>query len=177
MKDVFKEFKPSSWAIDNRTTIFIITVMLTIMGIRAYNHLPKELFPDVTMPTIYVATIYPGSAPADIENLITKELEQEIGSINGVNKITSNSVQDFSSIQVEFLSGTNIDDAYHKVKDAVDNAKPKLTGDLDPTWGPNVTKVEFTPIPIMQVNVSGDYDLATLKKYAELLEDEIEEVP
>src|SRR6185436_18757399 len=177
MKDVFKEFKPSSWAIDNRTTIFILAVMLTVMGIRSYNHLPKELFPDVTMPTIYVATIYPGSAPADIENLITKEIEKEIGAINGVNKITSNSVQDFSSIQVEFVSGTNIDAANQKVKDAVDKAKPNLPSDLDPIWGPNVSKVEFSQFPIMQVNISGDYDLATLKKYAELLQDKIEALP
>ena len=101
MKDVFKEFKPSSWAIDNKTTIFIITIMLTIMGISTYNALPKELYPDITMPTVYVATIYPGSSPADMENLITKELEKEIGAISGINKIISNSVQDFSSIQVD----------------------------------------------------------------------------
>lgn len=177
MKNAFKEFKPSSWAIDNRTTIFIVTVMLTILGIRAYNDLPKELFPDVTLPTIYVSTIYPGSAPADIENLITKPLEKEIGSLNGVNKLTSNSVQDFSSIQVEFVSGTNIDDANQKVKDATDKAKPNLPSDLDPTWGPNVSKVEFSQIPIMQVNVSGDYDLGTLKRYADLLKDKIEDIP
>lgn len=177
MKDVFKEFKPSSWAINNRTTIFIITVMLTIIGLSTYNALPKELYPDITMPTIYVSTIYPGSAPADIENLITKELEKEIGSVSGINKITSNSVQDFSSMQVEFVSGTDIDEANQKVKDAVDKAKPNLPSDLDPTYGPNVMKVEFSDIPIMQVNVSGDYDLATLKKYAEFLQDEIEELP
>ncbi|MBX7108972.1 MAG: efflux RND transporter permease subunit [Chitinophagales bacterium] len=177
MKDNLKEFKPSSWAIDNRTTIFIIVLILTFMGIRAYNNLPKELFPDVTMPTIYVSTIYPGSAPTDIENLITKPLEKEIGAINGVNKITSSSVQDFSSIQVEFVSGTDLADANQKVKDAVDKAKNNLPNDLDPTWGPNVAKVEFSQIPIMQVNVSGDYDLATLNKYAELLQDKIETYP
>ncbi|MEZ5012924.1 MAG: efflux RND transporter permease subunit [Chitinophagales bacterium] len=177
MKDIIKEFKPSSWAIDNRTTIFIVTIMITIMGIRAYNNLPKELFPDVTMPTIYVSTIYPGSAPADIENLITKPLEKEIGAISGVNKLTSNSVQDYTAIQVEFVSGTDINEANQKVKDAVDKAKPNLPSDLDPTWGPNVAKVEFSDMPIMQVNVSGDYDLATLKKYAEMLQDDIEELP
>ena len=177
MKDVFKEFKPSSWAIDNKTTIFIITIMLTIMGISTYNALPKELYPDITMPTVYVATIDPGSSPADMENLITKELEKEIGAISGINKIISNSVQDFSSIQVEFVSGTDIDDANQKVKDAVDKAKPNLPSDLDPTFGPNVQKVEFSDFPILQVNVSGDYDLATIKKYAEKIQDEIEELP
>ncbi len=177
MKDVFKEFKPSSWAINNRTTVFIITVMLTIMGLSTYNALPKELYPDITMPTIYVATIYPGSAPADIENLITKELEKEIGAVSGINKIVSNSVQDFSSIQVEFVSGTDIDEANQKVKDAVDKAKPNLPSDLDPTFGPNVAKIEFSDFPILQVNVAGDYDLATIKKYAEFIQDKIEELP
>ena len=177
MKNVFKEFKPSSWAINNRTTVFIITIMLTIMGISTYNGLPKELYPDITMPTIYVATIYPGSSPSDMENLITKQLEKEIGAISGVNKIISNSVQDFSSIQVEFVSGTDIDEANQKVKDAVDKAKPTLPSDLDPTYGPNVAKVEFSDMPIMQVNVSGDYDLTGIKKYAELLQDEIEKLP
>ena len=177
MKNVFKEFKPSSWAINNRTTVFIITIMLTIMGISTYNGLPKELYPDITMPTIYVATIYPGSSPSDMENLITKQLEKEIGAISGVNKIISSSVQDFSSIQVEFVSGTDIDEANQKVKDAVDKAKPTLPSDLDPTYGPNVAKVEFSDMPIMQVNVSGDYDLTGIKKYAELIQDEIEKLP
>lgn len=177
MKDVFKEFKPSSWAIDNRTTVFIITIMLTIMGISTYNALPKELYPDITMPTVYVATIYPGSSPVDMENLITKQLEKEIGAISGINKIISNSVQDFSSIQVEFVSGTDIDEANQKVKDAVDKAKPNLPSDLDPTFGPNVQKVEFSDFPILQVNVSGDYDLSSIKKYAEIIQDKIEELP
>jgi len=177
MKDVFKEFKPSSWAIDNRTTVFVITIILTIMGISTYNALPKELYPDITMPTIYVSTIYPGSSPVDMENLITKELEKEIGAISGVNKIISSSVQDFSSIQVEFISGTDIDEANQKIKDAVDKAKPNLPSDLDPAFGPNVQKVEFSEIPIMQVNVSGDYDLGSLKKNAELIQDKIEELP
>ncbi|MCS6917201.1 MAG: efflux RND transporter permease subunit [Chitinophagales bacterium] len=173
----FKEFGPSSWAIDNRTTIFVLTLFLVIMGLRAYRDLPKELFPDVTLPTVYVATAYPGSAPADIENLITRPLEKEIGAINGVYKITSNSVQDFSAIQVEFVSGTDINAANQLVKDAVDKAKPKLPGDLDPTWGPNVSKIEFADFPILQVNVSGDYDLGRLKRYAELLQDQIEQLP
>nr|MBP9797009.1 efflux RND transporter permease subunit [Chitinophagales bacterium] len=177
MKEVFKEFKPSSWVIDNRTTIFIVSLIITVLGISTYKSLPKELYPDITLPTIYVSTIYPGSSPTDIENLITKELEKEIGAVNGINKITSNSVQDFSSIMVEFVSGTDINDANQKVKDAVDKAKPNLPSDLDPQYGPNVLKVEFSEIPIMFVNVSGDYDLGTLNRYAELLQDKIEEVP
>lgn len=157
--------------------MFVLTVFLVIMGLQAYRNLPKELFPDVTLPTIYVATIYPGSAPADIENLITRPLEKELGALNGVYKITSNSLQDFSAIQVEFVSGTDINAANQLVKDAVDKAKPKLPGDLDPTWGPNVSKIEFANFPILQVNVSGDYDLGRLKRYAESLQEKIEQLP
>ena len=177
MKDVFKQFKPSSWVIDNKTTIYIITVMLTIMGLVSYNNLPKELYPDITMPTVYVSTIYPGSSPADMENLITKQLEKELKGINGVNKMTSNSVQDFCNVQVEFNSNVDINDAYDRVKEAVDKAKPFLPGDIPAGLGPNVAKVEFSEFPIMFVNIAGDYDLATIKRYADLVQDGLEELP
>jgi multidrug efflux pump subunit AcrB len=177
MLDKFKEFKPSSWVIENKTTIFVLTVILTILGITAYNSLPKELYPDITMPTIYVTTIYPGSSPADMENLITKELEKELKSINGVNKMTSNSVQDFCNVMIEFNSDVDINDAYDRVKEAVDKAKPYLPGDIPAGLGPNVAKVEFSEIPILTVNISGDYDLPTIKRYADLVQDKIEELP
>lgn len=177
MLDKFKEFKPSSWVIENRTTVFVIAILLTIMGISAYNSLPKELYPDITMPTIYVSTVYPGSSPADMENLITKELEKELKSINSVNKMNSTSVQDFSTIMIEFNSDVEINDAYDRVKEAVDKAKPFLPGDIPAGLGPNVAKVEFSEIPILTVNISGDFDLPTIKKYADDIQDNLEELP
>lgn len=177
MKDIFKEFKPSSWVINNRTTVLLVTIFITIMGISTYIKLPKEFFPDITLPTIYVSTVYPGSSPADMENLITKPLEKEIGSINGINKITSNSIQDFSNVIVEFQSGIDLADAKQRVKDAVDKAKPNLPSDIPAGLGPNVDEVEFSEFPIMQVNLSGDYDLGTIKKYAEDMQDKIEDLP
>jgi multidrug efflux pump len=175
MKEIFKEFKPSSWVIDNKTTVFIITIMVTIFGIISYNQLPKELYPDIAMPTIYVTTIYPGSSPADMENLVTKQLEKEIKSLNGVNKITSSSLQDFSNVIVEFQSGIDLQEAKQRVNDAVDRAKSELPADLpaDPT----VMDVQLSEVPIMFINLSGDYDLASIKDFAELLQEEIEELP
>lgn len=177
MLDKIKEFKPSSWAIENKMTIFVLAFILTILGISAYNSLPKELYPDITMPTVYVSTIYPGSSPADMETLITKELEKELKSINGVNKMSSNSVQDYCSVMIEFNSDVDINDAYDRVKEAVDKAKPFLPGDIPAGLGPNVAKVEFSEIPILTVNISGDYDLPTIKKYADLVQDRMEELP
>jgi multidrug efflux pump len=76
MKDVFKEFKPSSWAIDNKTSIFILTIIITLAGIMAYNGLPKENFPDISLPQIFVTVVHPGTSPGDMENLIAKPIEK-----------------------------------------------------------------------------------------------------
>ncbi|MFM7380827.1 MAG: efflux RND transporter permease subunit, partial [Bacteroidota bacterium] len=59
----FKEFKPTSWAIDNRITVFILTVIITLAGLSVYNSIPKEQFPEVVVPTFFVTTVYPGTSP------------------------------------------------------------------------------------------------------------------
>ncbi|MBC7774790.1 MAG: efflux RND transporter permease subunit, partial [Phycisphaerae bacterium] len=87
-----KEFKPTSWSIDNRASIFIITVLITLAGIMSYNALPKEQFPDVVVPTIFVSTIYPGASPSDMEQLVTKPIEKQLKGISGVKKVSSYSV-------------------------------------------------------------------------------------
>ncbi len=172
MIEKFKEFKPSSWAINNKSSIYVITIFITIAGLMSYNSLPKEQFPDIVIPTIYVSTPYPGTSPKDIENLVTKQIEKQVKSISGVKKITSNSIQDFSNIIVEFNTNVDVPVAKQKVKDAVDKAKKDLPTDLPAD--PNVMEVEFSEFPILFVNISGDYDLAQLKKYADELQDKIE---
>ncbi len=172
MQDVEKEFKPTSWAIDNKVSIYVATVIICLAGIMTYIGLPKENFPEVVFPQIYVATIYPGAAPTDIENLITKEIEKEVKSISGVKKVRSNSVQSFSNVIVEFETDIDVDKAKQEVKDAVDRAKPNLPTDLKED--PQVIEIDISEVPIMNVNLSGDYDLQTLKKYAEQMQDAIE---
>ena len=111
-----KEFKPTSWAIDNRTAIFIITVIISLAGLMSYNSLPKEQFPDVVVPTIIVSTIYPGASPSDMEQLCTKPIEKQLKGINGVKKVTSSSIQDFSSVIVEFNTNLDVPMCKQKVK-------------------------------------------------------------
>lgn len=168
----FKEFKLSSWAINNKTSTYIITIFITLAGVMAYNNLPKEQFPDIVIPTMYVSTVYPGTSPKDMENLVTKPLEKQIKSIAGVKKMTSNSIQDFSNIIVEFNTDVQPQVAKQKVKDAVDKAKKDLPSDLPAD--PNVIEVEFSEFPILFVNISGDYDLTKLKKFADDIQDKIE---
>jgi len=172
MKDVFKEFKPSNWAIDNKTTIFILTVIITLAGIMTYNNLPKENFPDISTPQIFVSVVHPGTSPSDMENLIAKPIEKQLKSISGVKKVTSNSVQDFTSVTVEFNTDVEVPVAKQKVKDAVDKAKNDLPNDLKQE--PSVNDINFSEIPILFVNLSGDIELNKLKKYADDIQDRIE---
>ncbi|MEC8692474.1 MAG: efflux RND transporter permease subunit, partial [Bacteroidota bacterium] len=171
----FKEFKPTSWSIDNKTSIYILTLFISIAGVFSYIKLPKEQFPDIVIPTIYVQTVYPGSSPKDIENLITKPIEKKIKSISGVKKLKSQSLQDFSIITVEFGTDMDVTEAKNKVKDEVDKAKADLPSDLKDD--PAIQEVNFSDMPILYINVSGDYSLQDLKRYAELAKDRIESLP
>jgi multidrug efflux pump len=169
-----KEFKLTSWAIDNRTTILVITILITLAGFMSYLSIPKEQFPDVTVPQIFVTTIYPGASPSDMEQLVTKPIEKQLKGLSGVKKITSSSVQDFSNIIVEFNTDLDVKECKQKVKDGVDKSKRDLPTDLleDPT----ITEFDISEIPIMNVNVAGDFSLDQLKEYAEDLQDRIEEM-
>ena len=171
----FKEFGPTSWSIDNKTSIYILSIFISIAGIFSYNALPKEQFPDIVIPTIIVQTVYPGSSPKDIENLITKPLEKKIKSVSGVKKLKSNSIQDFSIITVEFDTDVKVDEAKQKVKDQVDKAKSDLPSDLKND--PIVQEINFSDMPVLYINISGNYDLQSLKRYAELAKDKIESLP
>ncbi len=172
-----KQFKPTSWVIDNTTVAYAATIAITLWGLSIFTSLPKENFPDIVMPQIYVATIYAGTSPKDMENLVTRPIEKQLKGISGakIRNIKSTSIQDFSSILVEFETDVEVDLAKQKVKDAVDKAKTDLPQDL--TQQPDVLEVSFSDFPIMFINVAGNYDPLKLKKYAEDLQDRIEELP
>ncbi len=171
-----KEFKPTSWAIRNKTSMYLLMIFISLAGIYQFLTLPKEQFPDIVVPTIYVQTIYVGNSPKDIENLVTRPIEKELKGMTGVkvNKITSTSLQDFSAIIVEFDTGVDPDEGLQKVRVAVDKAKKDLPSDL--TQDPEVQEVSFSELPIMFVNISGNYDQVKLKEYADNLKDKIEEL-
>ncbi len=171
----YKRFKLTEWCIENKTSVYFMMILISIGGLFTYLNLPKENFPDIVLPTFYIQTIQRSTSPSDMENLITKLIEKEVKSVNGVKKITSSSLENFSIVIVEFKSGISIPVAKQRVKDAVDRARPDLPNTLDQE--PQIQEVELSEIPIMQVNVSGNYQLSKLKEYAEDLEDAIEELP
>jgi len=169
----FREFFATSWAIDNKISIYVLVFMITVFGMISYYSMPKEQFPEIVIPMVVVNSIYPGTSPSDMENIVTRPLEKNLKSIKGVKKITSRSVQDFSSIIVEFNTGIEIRDAKQQVTDAVDKTKPDLPN--DPLFDkPAVMEVDLSEIPIQFINLSGDIPLDRLKEYADELQDRIE---
>lgn len=171
---VDKEFGLSSFALKNRTTVGFLAVLITIMGISTYLSLPKDSYPEIEQPVVYIGTSYPGNSPLDMENLVTRPIEKELNTISEVDNIKSTSVQDYSTIIVEFDPKTDVEDALTKVKDAVDRAKPELPTDLPAD--PNVFELNFSEFPIFNINLAGNFKQEELKRYAEYLEDEIEKL-
>jgi len=174
LKEKLRDFSLTNLALDNATSVVLITIMIFFFGILSYENMPKEQFPEAVLPTVYINTPYPGNSSKDIENLVARPIEKELQGISGIKWIKSNSVQDFSSIIVEFESGFEIEEVKRKVKDAVDMAKSELPTDL-PT-DPIVVDVNMSEIPIMTVNLSGNFSMVELRKYAEYMQDELEEI-
>ena len=168
----FKEFFATSWAIDNRTSIYVLATLISVLGMMNYYLIPKETFPQIVIPYIVVSTPYPGTSPEDIENLVTRPIEKQLKSISNVKNITSNSVPDFSSIIVEFDPDLSIETAKQRVRDAVDKAKTDLPTDLPSD--PDIMDIDLSAMPVMFLNISGNYDLVKLKHYAEIAQDKIE---
>lgn len=172
----FKQFGLTSWAVDNKTAVYIIAIIVSIYGLMKFTSMPKEQFPDIVVPTISVATVYVGNSPKDIENLVTRPIEKQLKGISGakVIKIQSTSQADYSLIVVEFDTDVKTELAKQKVKDAIDKARTDLPTDL--TQEPDVQEFAFSEMPIMFVNISGDYDGMKLKVYADKMQDKIEEL-
>jgi multidrug efflux pump subunit AcrB len=173
-KKVIRDFWLSTWALNNKNTVYLIMLVTVLFGGYSYVSLPKELFPEIEIPTIMVQSIYPGNPPVDIENLITRPLEKEIESVKGIKKMTAVSSQDASNIFVEFNTDVEIKTALQEVKDAVDKAKRDLPDDL--LEDPMVEDIDFSEFPVINVNLSGDFGMNELKDYAEELSDEFEAI-
>ncbi|NQY06372.1 MAG: efflux RND transporter permease subunit, partial [Flavobacteriaceae bacterium] len=179
MKDQkIKYFGVSSWAITNKMTTFVIMTIIIIGGLMTYLSLPRESFPEIIESKIYISSFYPGNAAEDVEKLVTKPLEEQANDISGVTKITSTTVQGYSSIQVEFSEDISPEEAKVKVKDKVDAVKAQPdwpTLDNGSKVEPNIFDLNVSELtPIANINITGDFTSLQLKNYAEKLQDKIE---
>ncbi len=172
--DSYKEFGPTSFAVEHRTSVIVLLVIITLLGMLSYRATPKESFPELPIPIIAINTVYPGVSPADVESQITRVIEEDLSTISDISELTSTSVEGYSSIVAEFATSVNLDDALAKVREKVDLAKPDLPEDAEE---PTIVEFNFSEIPIMQVNLSGEYGLVRLKELGEDLQDRLEQIP
>ncbi|MAM19763.1 MAG: efflux RND transporter permease subunit [Christiangramia sp.] len=181
MKNIDKEFKLSSWAIDNKMTVYVIIAILMVGGLLSYYSMPRESFPEIIETKIYVSSINPGNSAEDVEKFITEPLEEEFNDVGGVKEITSTTLQDYSMVIVEFEEDVSVDVAKQKIKDKVDLAKAETTWptlDNGAKVEPNVFDLNFSEEqPILNINLTGDYTVQQLKDYAEYLQEKIELLP
>ncbi len=172
---VVRNFRLTTAAIKNKNTIILLTLVLAVFGITTYINMPKESFPDIKIPKIFVKTVYPGNPPVDMENLITRPLEKELHTIKGVKKLTSTSSQDNSDIVVEFKSDYDIKQALQDVKDAIDRAKSDLPDDLK--MDPMAKELDASEFPILSINMYGDFSMEELRKISDDLKNDLEAIP
>ena len=175
-----KEFALSSWAIDHKTVVYVIMILFLILGISSYFSMPRETFPEINDTKVFINTIYPGNTAEDIERSVTDPLEEALKGVPNLVEIRSTSSEDFSVIRIEFDENITIDNAKQKVKDLVDG----ITS--GPDWPifnnakvePNIFELDLSEFePILNISLSGDYPIEQLKKYAENIEYQIEQLP
>jgi multidrug efflux pump subunit AcrB len=176
-KKVNKEFGLSSWAINNKTTMYVLIALILFLGASAYFSMPRESFPEIKETKIYISSVYPGNTAEDIEKLITDPIEDKLKTVSNVVEITSTSQEDYSIVIVEFDENISVEAAKQKIKDEVDS---ETSGEDWPIFNgakvePNVFDLSMSEeIPILNINISGDYPVDKLKEFGEYLEDEIE---
>ncbi|MDT0606034.1 efflux RND transporter permease subunit [Croceitalea rosinachiae] len=176
-KNADKEFRLSSWAIDNPSVIYVMIAIFLFIGISSYFAMPREEFPEAVETKIYVSTIYPGNTAEDMERLITDPLEERLKNVSSFVEMTSTSQEDYAMVVIEFDENITVEAAKQEVKDEVDAEKasedwPVFNG---AKVEPNVFDLNLAEsFPILNVNLKGDYPVEKLKDYAEYLEDEIE---
>lgn len=174
MEKEHKGFALSTLAVNNRKTVFLIAAIILLGGFLSYTSMPKENFPELQIPEIYVGIAKPGSSPKYMAEKIAKSIEKEIGGIKLLDEVNSNAVSGYVTIRAKFDFKMSVDKALQKVKDAVDKARTKVDFPELPIE-PNIFEVDPSQMPIMNINLRGN-NAALLKDVAEELEDEIEDL-
>ena len=180
MKGMYKEFLPSSWAIDHKTVIYVIMAIFFFLGIRSYNIMPRESFPEISDTRVFVSAVFPGNTAEDVERLIVDPLEEALKGVQNLVDITSTSEEDFAVVKLEFDENIAVDLAKQRTKDLVDGV---VSGADWPTYNnakvePSVFEMDFSELmPILSISMVGDYPIEQMKDFAGYLEEKIEQFP
>ena len=172
----WREFGLSSLAVNNRKTVYLIITIFLLGGISAYKKMPRESFPQIQVPEIYVNVPYPGNSPEIIADKIIKPFEKELNKLKGIEKITSTATQDFGILKIEFDFGITPKDAKRAVEEALSDARSSKTFAQDLPVEPTIQEIDVNEFPIININLSGEYPVDILKEKAELIKDRLESI-
>ena len=174
--DQWREFGLSSLAVNNRKTVYLIITIFLIGGISAYKNMPRESFPQIQVPEIYVNVPYPGNSPEIIADKIIKPFEKELNKLKGIEKITSTATQDFGILKIEFDFAVTPKDAKRAVEEALTDARSAKTFAQDLPVEPTIQEIDVNEFPIININLSGEYPVDILKEKAELIKERLESI-
>ncbi len=159
-------------ALHHYRTMITLLLMILVAGVVTYISIPKESSPDITIPIIYVGVSHQGISPGDAERLLVRPIEQELRSIEGVKEMKSTASEGYASVVLEFNVGMDLDKAMADVRDAVDQAKPRLPADSDEPTVNEVTLAAFQPV--LSVVLYGTVPERTTVQLARRLSDRLE---
>lgn len=152
-------------------TVVLLFVLAMVTGISAMNNLPKESFPDITIPMVYVSVNHEGISPEDADRILYLPLHKELKSLDGLKEIIATSSEGHLSIQLEFQTDINIDEALADVREAVDAAKGELPNATDE---PKVQEINLSLFPVMVIGLAGNVDERVLFTIAKDLKEKLE---
>ena len=164
----------TKFAVKNPVTVMVLALILIAAGLTAYRGMPRESFPEIKIPLIFVTVLYPGASPEDMEKLVSEKIEDKLEGLDGLKKVTSTSGDGYSSVQVEFNPDVAVETALRRVKDKVDEAKPDFPQDAKE---PVIQELNFSNVPIFVISLSSTYENERLEQIAQDLKDRISNVP
>ena len=174
--DQWREFGLSSVSVNNRKTVYLIILILLIGGLSGYQNMPRESFPQIQVPEIYVNIPYPGNSPEIITDKIIKPFEKELNKLKGIEKIESTSIQDFGIVKIEFDFAITPKEAKRAVEEALSDARSTKSFAQDLPVEPTIQEIDVNEFPIININLSGEYPVDLLKEKAEIIKDRVEAI-
>jgi HAE1 family hydrophobic/amphiphilic exporter-1 len=151
-------------AIHRPVTMFMISFVIIVLGAISLTRLPVDLLPDTEYPSLTVRVSYPGVGPLEMEELVTRPIEQAVSAVAGLERVESTSSEGNANVRLNFVWGTDLSEAADDVRTRIDRVRGRLPEDAE---APTIFKFDSSAMPIMGIGVEGDYDAVTLRELAQ----------
>ena len=160
--------RATRFAVHRPVFSIMIVLIVTILGGISLSRLPIDLMPDITFPTLSISTSYENAAPEEMEELVTRPIEEAVSAVPGVEEVSSISAEGSSNVRVMFNWGTDLDAAANDIRDRLDRVIPRLPDDVD---RPSLHKFDLSSFPVMILGASSRLDPVQMLR---LIEEQVE---